>query len=511
MTGGKVWLACESADRARYYADKFRREGHNVLCITAETKAGKDETAFLANPEVVSRQYDIVVSSPAISSGMSIEHKCAPHFTLGAYIGCGTSTSPRDAKQQLGRVRYLTQFLIGLDYSNLTGGQNVEGIKAGAEGAADIERVEIAWTGFDSYATGIKAEAANAKADFAAGLWWVLEAAGWQLDRPEDPEDTSKRHIATDATKAGKDARALGLIEAEQMDSHQRELMGKAARSQPMEIRYQASQMRAGLGKLDLTRADVDFWDSGRGRSKIAGFEDLIRAEVFLPPDSEILSARRFRAARRDLLPALFAGIDLKGKITAEQATIVLDRIMTKPEVFAAAGIVGAKYRAQYRAKDGRLQPVKRPKRPGQELRDILARCGLDVTGKRERSVPKSSLLSTREDSFGTKSERGYAYQITSESWQNMVEILDRRGSFDIDAAIALASCHYDPDPSPKGSSFDALAMAATAPNPAPLPDKARAPTPERATQPRNVVSLPDTRDDAERPPQRRFAGRGGP
>jgi len=53
--------------------------------------------------------------------------------------------------------------------------------------------------------------------------------------------------------------------------------------------------------------------------------------------------------------------------------------------------------------------------------------------------------------------------------------------------------------------------QAATAPNPAPLPDKAPAPTPERATQPRDVVSLPYTRDDAEKPPQRRFAGRGGP
>jgi putative DNA primase/helicase len=531
MTGGKVWLACESADRARYYAGKYRREGHNVLCITAETKMGPDETAFLANPETISRAYDIVVSSPAISSGMSIEHKGAPHFTLGAYIGCGTSTGPRDAKQQLGRVRYLTRFLIGLDYSNLTGGQNVEGIKAGAEGAAEIERAPIVWTDFDSYAAGIKAEAANAKADFAAGLWWVLEAAGWQLERPEDPEDTSRRAVASEAAKAGKDTRALELIEAEPMDRHQSDLMAKTARNQPMEIRYQASQMRAALGKLDLTRADVDFWDNGRGRSKIAGFEDLIGAEVNLPPDSEILSARRFREARSTLLPALFSGIDLRGKITAEQATMVLDRVMTKPEVFAAVGIVGPKYRAQYKTKDGRLQPVNRPKRPGQELRDILARCGLDLIEKRERSVPKSSLLDTREDSFGTKSERGYTYQIPPESWQNMVDILERRGSFDIDAAIVRASCHLDPGTSPKGSSFDALAMAAALPDqtttartsPAPTPERATQPRdvvslpdisvvtpPERATQPRNVVSLPDTRQDAERPPQRLVRGGAG-
>ena len=95
------------------------------------------------------------------------------------------------------------------------------------------------------------------------------------------------------------------------MTRHQSELMGKATRDEQQEIRYQASQMRADLGKLDLTRADVDFWDSGRGRSKIAGFEALIGAEAFLPPDSEILSARRFGAARRVLLPELFAGIDL--------------------------------------------------------------------------------------------------------------------------------------------------------------------------------------------------------
>jgi len=122
---------------------------------------------------------------------------------------------------------------------------------------------------------------------------------------------------------------------------------------------------------------------------------------------------------------------------------------------------------------------------------------GLAVIEKRERSVPKLSLLDTREDSFGTKSERGYTYQIPPESWQNMVEMLERRGSFDIDAAISRASCHFAPDPSPRGSSFDALAMAAAAP--------------QRANQRHNVVSLPDIRQDVERPPQRLVRAGGGP
>jgi hypothetical protein len=60
----------------------------------------------------------------------------------------------------------------------------------------------------------------------------------------------------------------------------------------------------------------VDLWDNGRGRGKIASFEDLIGAEVALPLDTEVLSARRFRNARRNLLPALFSGIDLSAPIT---------------------------------------------------------------------------------------------------------------------------------------------------------------------------------------------------
>jgi len=58
---------------------------------------------------------------------------------------------------------------------------------------------------------------------------------------------------------------------------------------------------------------------------------------------------------------------------------------------------------------------------------------------------------------------------------------------------------------------IEVVEQAITAPNPAPLPDISVITPPERATQPRNVVSLPNTRQDAERPPQRPVrAGAGG-
>jgi len=111
------------------------------------------------------------------------------------------------------------------------------------------------------------------------------------------------------------------------------------------------------------------------------------------------------------------------------------------------------------------------------------------VTQKRERSVPKPSLLNTREDSSGTETERHYTYTITPESWENMVGILERRGSFDIDEAIARAG--QRPVVDPKVSCFDALAMVATFPD-HPLPGLIPITTRELAAERLPAVSLPD-------------------
>jgi hypothetical protein len=72
------------------------------------------------------------------------------------YVGAGTAIRPEDAKQQLGRVRYLTRFMIGLDYSNLSDGQTVSAYRAGAIGAAQIESLDLEeWTDFDTYSAGV--------------------------------------------------------------------------------------------------------------------------------------------------------------------------------------------------------------------------------------------------------------------------------------------------------------------------------------------------------------------
>lgn len=437
--GGKVWLACEGANKAVALAASYAKREFKVICICAETKLNAEQRAFLQNADVQSRLYDIVIASPAISSGLSIEHKGDPHFTLGAYIGAGTVTRPEDAKQQLGRVRYLTRFAIGLERSNLTGGQTAKATRKGSERAAEIEGLDVLWTGFDDYVAQVKVDAANARADFSAGLWFLLEADGWTLERPQFTENSAARKEMRSITAEHKAARIDAILKAAPMDSHQAMLIKGMARNTDQETRWIAHTMRLQLGKLDLTEQDVAFWDDGRGADRIACFVDLMQTETDSIFESGLLTQRRFRIARRRLYAILFDGIDLTQPITPDMVETIIDRIMVQPEAYAAVEIVGPKYRASFRGANDVSNHVTRPKKPSKELKDIFQRCGLAVSFQRKRTVPLWAVLLDKKGAKGTVSQRGNVVKVTRNSYAYMAETLARRGTFDIDAALARA------------------------------------------------------------------------
>lgn len=451
MNGGKVWCACESKFRAEEMARQFAQRGFKTIAITARTKNDPEVMAFLQNAEEQSRLYDLVVASPAISSGLSIEHKGVPHFTLGAFIGAGTAIRPEDAQQMLSRVRYLTRYSIAIERTNAKGGQTADAHRQGAESAAALEGLEIEWTGFDQYMAQIKAEDANAKADFGAGMWFGLEEAGWTVERgvSEGHEAAAKELKAARAEYT--EARIAALIAAEPMTKDLADAAQKMS-DRPLEtdIRLEAHNIRISLGKPDPTAEDIVFWANGRGAETIARFEDLVGADVDVPAEHGALMQRKYRTARRKLFFTLFDGFHLDQVFTRADQETLLDRIMVQPEVFATVGIVGSKFRARYRQKDGSLVPIRRPEHPARELRDLLERCGLRTVRKRCRSVPKHDSLVNKNDGLGTKSDREYTVTVVPESLQYMHGILARREDFDIDQVIAerersLVNVHQPP------------------------------------------------------------------
>lgn len=392
--GEKVWIATESAEGAEKVGAFLRDVTANgdrpvrVLVVTARNKAEPDQVAFLKDPERESRRWDCVIASPVIASGISIEHKDGEHFTRGVYLGTGQALTPADAAQQLRRVRYLTRFLIALAQNNATGGRTVEAILKGRAEAAADEGVPRAPGAFDHLIARFEAQEANAKADFAAGLWWQLEAAGWTLTRgtvAAGEAADALRQIAKDRAED----RARRLIEASRLiEDYTRDQIDTLRRTGADADLVEAWDLCEALGVAELTPEDVAFADGG-GLARLDRFDDLAGIAPVEMTDRDrdaALVHRRLRIARAKHYREIFEGVDPLSPdpwLTREVASEILDQVMRRADAYVASGAIPRKYAARF----GRPAPA-RPRDPVKAIQAILARAGLGTQLIRTRRAP---------------------------------------------------------------------------------------------------------------------------
>lgn len=438
--GGNVWVSCEGAalaqDVGRFLADLVGAE--SVLVLTADTKLTPDAAAFFADPDRVSRRYRAVVASPVVSSGLSIEHRGNPHFTLGAFLGSGGAIPPPDAAQMLCRVRYLRRFVVGLTFNNRIGGQTVEAILEGRENAANDEGRPVFRKSFDVLVAGYQARSANERADFAAGLWWQLEAAGWRLKRAQAGSGMfakAKRKIADErrAQRARELMAACSWLAYTSEDEI--ETLRRNALTTEQQRIVEAWDLTRALGVSTLTEDDIAFVDEG-GLGTLDLFEDLIERNVeieTLRPDDEraVLVHRRLRKARRKHFAEIFAGIDLdaEGWLDRETAEIIVDRIEARATAYAASGAVSQRWRARYGEK-----PAPRPQNALRAVQDMLRRAGLGTMSKRPtktvRENPDSLITegasrTKRERIFSLKADDVAAQTVRLEQRRRALKALD--------------------------------------------------------------------------------------
>ncbi|MCG6336588.1 hypothetical protein K6U57_08940, partial [Vibrio alginolyticus] len=129
--------------------------------ITSKNSKTKQIKHFLENIEVESRKYRMVIASPAISSGVSVEHQKPlldengqqvydekdkpvfvpdPHFTMIAGMASGHSICFSDFAQMLGRVRYVPHYHVCLQANNKRYEHvNAQSILLGLRQAAALE------------------------------------------------------------------------------------------------------------------------------------------------------------------------------------------------------------------------------------------------------------------------------------------------------------------------------------------------------------------------------------
>ncbi len=261
-TGQRAFVAFDNKQHADELSEGIKKdfEKKSVLTITGDSINGNEQQAFLANPNVVGRTYDVVIYSPVITSSVSIT-KDVFAANFGVFSGVIT---PMDAVQMLRRDRTATEFTVGLskskhlDYQN----NNAERIATGQEFLTGEKSTE-----FDLLAAGLLADSTELKNLFVPAFVYNCEIDGFEINVMRTDKDfqkgartTRKRYSAIEAANY-----IQQILIASPMSP--REVM-KAQNEQELDqntpFRVQRYEMERSLVKADITHKDIDLYSRGR-------------------------------------------------------------------------------------------------------------------------------------------------------------------------------------------------------------------------------------------------------
>lgn len=427
--GGRVWMATESARRARNLGAFFEAQGYRVMAVHANNKGNIEQAAFLAEPERLSREYDVVIASPVIGSGLSITHdKTGEWFTLGAFIGGGHRVTPADAAQALRRVRYLKRFSLAMIPNSEVGKQSGKSIKSAWLEASDLDGNKALANSFTDLVAEIIATDDNARADFAAGLLWQLDRSKWTLYHRDaaDPETAATMSVMD---KAQDEAHRAALLAAPVLDDDEaKKLEAKASRTEQQNITLEAWRIRRALNVSDLDGDTLDFWDNGAAVRRLDRFSAWQGTIAAFDDTAENPARRRFLIATAKATQELLEGFDPDSdRVTDEMGEMLLDRMLAKRHLLAHLGIVPKSYGVWMEDKNGKPIEPARPKNARQEMAGVLARMGLAWRGIRAR-VTTPALIPLEDKGQGGY-KMGRVYEVTAESLATIRMWAERRNA----------------------------------------------------------------------------------
>lgn len=392
--GGKCWVSCEGRKSSQTIGEILQADGYRVLIINKLTKETPEVQAFFANAEEECLQYDVVIHSPTITSGMSIAgEKYGQHFTRGFFLGGGWDLQPTVCAQMLRRVRYIREWSIGIAPNN--GAQTVSDASEDRQ-VHEIEqitgqRVE----GREAFIRQIGHRDVNQRAEFASAMVWLLEDMRFQIDRVPCSVSGSLSDVASRKADAIDEATRAAILAAPVLTEEERtELQRSPVKTPADHHTLTAFDIRAAFGIETLTPEIVDFYDDGRGVARARRFANASGLEFKDTRPDRALNDDR--AIQRELYQYLFDGIDLLGAITKDIAETVLDRIMARRFTLAVFGCVPSTFAritekstnrrvAVREDKDGHICEFKRPKYAVQVLGEVL-----DLMGLKSKEVKHS-------------------------------------------------------------------------------------------------------------------------
>lgn len=177
-----LWITTDSKAEALAIEKQLKDCAVNCISIVGNKVNTIESKEFLADVDAQSKNYQVVIASPAISSGISVENN---HFDTVFGLFCGLSVQPTDAYQMLGRVRSCKEFHVYADQKHHDA-MEVENILNGKQQAGALEFKVSDVTDFAKFSAEIDRVKEQRKSNFANNLFWILESKKFSIHRIGD-------------------------------------------------------------------------------------------------------------------------------------------------------------------------------------------------------------------------------------------------------------------------------------------------------------------------------------
>lgn len=324
----------------------------SMLIVHQGNKGEPDVAAFLQDPDSEALKYDVLIYSPAISSGVSMTFGGQPHFERHVGLFSGQTVSPSDAIQMLRRDRTARHYLVGLGHSSTQRQTDRDALYRGMmladeqtfsfeEDAGEVRFVRKK-TAFDQlYLANVTGEN-RARNDFANNFLLMLMSDGYQVQRTDlnDPDMLAASRANREAGGNLVFAKRMDLItDVETPDDATYARLGRQeVRSERESAQVDRYHLAHQLGVDEPTEDDVAFYDNG-GISRVVQMELLQSNEEQVAAYDKaqrrakvVVTQHRYKTAARALLVKIFdiLGVDRftgEGEFTAEHCREVLAMI----------------------------------------------------------------------------------------------------------------------------------------------------------------------------------------
>lgn len=438
--GEKVLVANDSATNGKSMYERLKERFPNkrFLFIYQDSKGNADVDYFNQNPDLAvnQQQYDAVIYSPCISSGVSLE---SGYFTKHVAILCGT-VAPSDAIQMIRRDRCAKEFIIGFNKQNTQYPETKEEIIIGMIKADDINleldlsegmmRLGRLYTKFDDMRINVIAKQNKARNDFANNMLLILQGDKYQLERIAANE--VEKEIGNAQRKLGREIAKIRDLELQLSQETPEPETAERLRKEDCV----SEEERAQLKRYDIetqlcspvTDTTISFNDD-RGISKVKNFE-LIQGTIEQANAYDVseiatnvsFSARERKTAKMTLQHKVFSLLNInkqtgEGEFIGEQMRLVRDTLLESTDAIMLYNTTRI---------GGYIHPKSRKKKCETTfVKNILAKCGLELGSRLEG-----------------KSRKRISF-ITPDSWQAMQGYYEARQR---QSVSSLEPLQYDTD-----------------------------------------------------------------